>query len=557
VRRGAILSKPRKKTTQAAADLTIPDPFGYGQRAVDYLRSLKHPKSRLPDKAFQLDPWQEDIVRRIYGPCDENGNRIVQNVVIMVGRGSRKTSLAASLALLHTDGPETVPGGEVIFAAADQKQARIGFTEVEGIILASEKPVWRKGSVKETYSEDTHIKFQTHINRIAFPNRSWMEALSNDAGTQHGRTPVFALIDEIHAWKKRDLWDVIETGLVKVPNSLSVVITTAGVGNKCVAFEVIDYARKVARGDIDDPTWLPLLFEVPADADWRDESLWPLANPGMKHGYPPIEKLRRKAKEGEHIPAKRESFRQLHLNQWLDYSEKPFVEMAVFDEGAGHVDLDDKEADQEQCWIGVDLSSNSDLTAVVAAWGNPEDGYDVHPWFFCPEENLRRRADRDGVPYPRWAEEGLIIPTPGNVVDFRAVADHIRDLNARFNVQENAFDPHLARVMMAELQDDGLPIVEFRQGWVTMAPAVKELERAIVGRRFRHGGHPILRWHFANIAVEQDKAGNHSFHKGKSKDRIDGAVATAMAVGRAMHGESNRSSYDDADDDVHAWAYAG
>ena len=541
---------------RSAANLDIPDPFGYGQRAVDYLRSLKHPKSRKPGKEFQLDPWQEDIVRRVYGPCDEHGNRIVRNVVIMVGRGNRKTSLAAAFAMLHTDGPEAVPGGEIIFAAADQKQAKIGHAEVEGIILASGLPVWRKGSVKERYAEDTHIKFQSHINRIAFPNRSWMEALSNDAGTQHGRTPVLSISDEIHAWRKRDLWDVIRTGLAKIDNSLSVVITTAGRGQDNIAFEVIDYARKVARGDIDDPAWLPVLYEVPADADWKDESLWPLANPGLAYGYPSLAGLRQLAREAEHKPADRDAFRNLHLNQWLDYSETPFVEMAIYDEGAGEVDLFDKEADQEPCWLGVDLSSNSDLTAVAAAWGNPEDGYEVHPWFFCPADNLRRRAERDGVPYPTWAEDELITPTPGNVVDFRAVDDHVRELCARFNVQEIAFDPHLGRVMMANLLDDGLPVVEFRQGWVTMAPAVKELERAIIGRKFSHGGHPILRWHFSNIALDTDKAGNISFHKGKSKDRIDGAVATAMAVGRAMQGETNRSSYDDAPDDIESWAYA-
>lgn len=522
----------------------IPDPLGYGQRAVDYLRSLCHPKSRMPDQAFQLDDWQEDIVRRIYGPVDARGNRIVRNVVILLPRGNRKTSLGAALALLHTDGPEAVPAGEVIFAAADQKQAKIGFNEVDGILFASGKPVWRKGAVEERYSEATHIKLQGYRNRISFPNRSWMEALSNDAGTQHGRTPVFALMDEIHAWKKRDLWDVIRTGLVKVPNSLSIVITTAGRGQNNIAFEVIDYARKVARGEVDDPAWLPILYELPVEEDWKDEANWHKVNPGLAHGYPDLHGLRQLAREAEHKPADRDAFRQLHLNQWLDYSETPFVEMAIYDEGAGIVDLEDKEAEQEPCWLAVDLSSNRDLTAIVACWGSEEDGYDVHPWFFCPEENLRLKAERDGVAYPAWAEEDFIIPTPGNVVDFRYVEDHIRELCARFNVQEIAFDPHLGRVMMASLLDDGLPVVEMRQGWVTMAPAVKELERAIIGRRFRHGGHPVLRWNFENIATETDKAGNVSFHKGKSKDRIDGAVAAAMAVSRCAAGESNRSSYD-------------
>ena len=534
----------------------IPDPFGYGQRAVDFLRSLKHPKSRLPDRAFRLDPWQEEIVRKIYGPCDEHGNRIVRNVYIMLPRGNRKTSLGAALALLHTMGPEAVPGGEVLFAAADQKQAKIGFNEAEGIIGAGDESLWRKGQASRRFDAAEMIKLQGYKNRIAFPNGSFLEALSNDAGTQHGRTPVFALCDEIHAWRKRDLWDVIRTGLVKVPNSLLIVITTAGRGSENIAFEVIDYARRVAKGEIDDPATLPILYEAPRDCDWRDEAVWRAVNPGMAHGYPDLAGLRQLAREAALRPSDREAFRQLHLNIWLDHSADPFVDMQIYDEGRGEVDLDDFEAEQMPCWIGVDLSSNSDLTAVVACWGDAERGYTVWPWFFCPEDNLRRRADRDGVPYPRWAEEGFITPTPGNVIDFREVEGQIRELCARFNVREIAFDPHLARNTLNNLLEDGLPAVEMRQGWVTMAPAVKELERAIVGRRFRHGGHPILRWHFDNIAVETDKAGNRQFHKGKSRDRIDGAVAAAMAVARCAAGDTGRSSYDDFDGDIEDWACA-
>lgn len=191
----------------------------------------------------------------------------------------------------------------------------------------------------------------------------------------------------------------------------------------------------------------------------------------------------------------------------------------------------------------MDLSSNSDLTVIAAAWRDGNEGYIVHPWFFCPEDNLRGRAERDGVPYPAWAANGFITPTAGNVVDFRAVEDVIRDLCDQYDVREIAFDPHLGRNMMSNLVEDGFPAIEMRQGWVTMAPAIKELERAIIGRKFQHGGNPVLRWNFDNIATETDKAGNKSFHKGKSRDRIDGAMATAMAVGRASTGEDQRSIY--------------
>ncbi|MGE3643239.1 MAG: terminase large subunit [Beijerinckiaceae bacterium] len=506
----------------------IPDPFGYGERAVNFLRLLKHPKSRRPKHAFELPDWQERIVRKIYGPCHADGRRIVRTVVCLLPRGNRKTSLGAALALLHQIGPERINGGQVILAAADQKQARIAFEEAAGI-------------TRQDSRIESRLQYLDYRNRIVHPKSGGvMEAISCDAGTQHGRTPTFVLADELHAWKKRDLWDVLRTGLVKVPGSLLVVITTAGRGQDNVAHDIVDYARKVAKGEIDDPATLPILFETPADADWRDETIWHAVNPGLANGFPDIEGLRQLAREAESRPADREAFRQLHLNVWLDHSSDPFVEMSIYDHG--NAPIDESELDGLPCYLGVDLSSNGDLTCVSACWRAP-DRYIVRPYFFCPADNLRLRQDRDGVPYPLWSEQGFITATPGNVVDFRAVEERIRDLCAEYDVREIAFDPHLARNMLNNLLDDGYPAVEMRQGWITMAPAIKELERAIIGNEFQHGGHPVLRWNFSNIAVETDKAGNKSFHKGKSKDRIDGAVATAMAVGRASLGGDGMSIY--------------
>lgn len=512
----------------------IADPFGYGERAVRFLRLLKHPKNPARGHAFQLFPWQERIVRKIYGPRHEDGRRVVETVLLLLPRGNRKTSLAAALALLHTIGPERLPGGEVLFAAADKKQAGIGFAEALGIVRADPRVV-KAVKVSDAVNSTKRLTLKT--------DGTFLETLSADAETQHGRTPTFALIDELHAHRKRSLWDVIRSGLPKTRGSLMVIATTAGRGQDNVAYEIVDYARKVARGEIDNPAFLPILFEATSDEDWTDETLWARVNPGLQHGFPSIEGLRQLALEAKDRPGDREAFKQLHLNLWLEYSAAPFVEMEVYDEGAAPIDLDQLAG--KPCWLGVDLSSNSDLTAIVAAWRDGDGGYIVRPWLFCPTENLRRRADRDGVPYVQWAEEGFITPTPGNVVDFQTVESKIRDLCSEYDVREIAFDPHLGRVMMANLQADGLPAVEMRQGWVTMSPAVKELERAIIGRKFQHGGHPVLRWNFSNIAVEIDKADNRTFHKGKSRDRIDGAQACAMAVGRAFYGEDSASVYTD------------
>ncbi len=513
-------------------DSPIPDPMGYGERAVRFLRLLKHPKSRLPDRAFDLSPWQERLVRRIYGPVDEKGMRLVRTAFVLLPRGNRKTSLGAALALLHTFGPERTPNGQAVSAAADRKQARISFEEALSII---ECVPALTGASKATDSR----------NRLFHPKSgSIFEAISCDAGTQHGRTPSFVLADELHAWKKRDLWDVLRTGLVKVPGGLQVVITTAGRGQQNVAFELYDYARRVASGDVQDPGFLPVLFEAPRDADWRDEALWHQVNPGLAHGYPDIGGLRQLAREAAMRPADREAFRQLNLNIWLDHSADPFVDMDVYDAGATEFD----EADLEglPCWIAIDASSTTDLTAVVACFRDGEVNF-VKPWFFVPEDALRARADRDGVPYPRWRDEGFIIATPGNVVDYRAVEAHVRELTSLYDVQEITADPAYSRQITGPLTDDGFNVTEFRQGWRSMGPAIAELERAIIGRTFVHGGHPVLRWCFDNVAIQDDGKGNRSFHKGKSRDRIDGAVAAAMAVARAAAGDGG-SVYDNTDE---------
>ncbi|MBS0535375.1 MAG: terminase large subunit [Proteobacteria bacterium] len=513
----------------------IPDPFGYGERAVEFLRRLKHPKNPARGHPFQLDPWQERIVRRIYGPRHDDGRRIVETVMLLLPRGNRKTSLAAALALLHTIGPERLPGGEVVFAAADKKQAGIGFREALSIARA-DKRVNAAVKVSDAVNSTKRITLKS--------DGTFLETLSSDAETQHGRTPTFAFVDELHAHKKSDLWGAIRSGLPKTKGSLLIIATTAGKGQENLAYELVAYARKVARGKIVNPAFLPILFEPDANADWQDEALWYAVNPGLAHGYPSIEGLQRLALEAKDRPGDREDFKQYHLNMWRDQSTNPFVEMTVYDEGSAPVDLGDLK--DRPCWLGVDLSSSGDLTVVVSAWKD-DDGFIVWPWFFCPAENLSERESQSGAPYVRWAKEGLIKPTPGNVVDFRAVEATIRDLCAEYDVQEIAFDPALARNVLNNLLDDGFPAVEMRQGALTMMPAITELERAIVGRKLQHGGHPILRWNFENVEVQTNTYGHKvRLAKGLRHLCIDGAVATAMAVCRAASGSSETSFLNNA-----------
>ncbi|HCP81787.1 MAG TPA: terminase [Octadecabacter sp.] len=506
----------------------IPDPLGRGEMAVNWLKMLKHPKNPAPGHPFQLDPWMEKTIRRIYGPRNADGTRVVRRVILLLPRGNRKTSLCGAITLLHLIGPERQPGGLIVSSAAAREQAMELFNEV-ALIVDHDRRL------------NKHLSIREYVSRISFERmRSRYIAVASDGKVQHGKTPNVVIADEIHAWEGRAglrQWEALDSALVKVPGTLMVVASTSGRGQENLAWKQVEYAIKVQKGEINDPATLPVIFMAEPEDDWKDEDLWFEVNPGLQHGYPDIAGFRDKARKAEHSPFERDSFQQFNLNRWLDQSTSPFVEMLVYDQGAYKVDLEELEMVQAPCWIGVDLSKNEDLTVVVACWEDGQDGYQVHPWFFCPEENLRARGDRHGVDYVSWAEDGYIIPTPGNTVDLRAVEAHIREICATYNVREIAFDPTYGRSMMADLDEDGLPAVEFRQGWVSMAPAVKELERAILAHRFSHGGHPVLRWNFENVQLHIDQAGNRSFHKGKSGNKIDGAVATAMAVARCAAGD--------------------
>lgn len=511
-------------------DSVIPDPRGEAAKALGFLGILRHPKSRAADHALTFDPWQRRIIEKIYGPCHVDGRRICRVVFLQVGRGNRKTSLGAALELLHVFGPQRIPFGQALIAAADRKQARIAFNEATAII-ASTPRLKAAARVQDFKSRVEHPK-----SGAAF------EAISADAATQFGRTPSFALVDELWAHKKAALWHAIRTGLAKVSGSLLVIATTAGAGTETPDYPIYQYAKKVAAGEIDDVSFLPIIFEAPTGCDWQDETIWHAVNPGLRHGYPDLDSLRPLAREARERPADRAAFLQFHLGIRQEHSTAPFVDMPVYDEGSAPIDVETLRG--RKCFLAGDMSSTTDLTAVVAAFPDEDGGVTVLPWFFVPKENLRGRAVRDGVPYVRWAEQGLICATPGNAIDYQMVENKIREARTLYDVQEIAFDKAYAQPVMGPLLQDGYPIVTLQQGWVTQSPALNLLERAIVNRRFRHGGHPVLRWCFENVAIHTDSAGNRTMHKGKSKDRIDGASATWMAVLRALGGTEKQSIYD-------------
>lgn len=500
-------------------DSPIDDPLGYGERAVQFFAALNHPLSNNDGRKFGLPRFWERIIRRIYGPRHPDGRRIVRSVFIMIPRGARKTTtIGGGLGLLHAIGHERVPSGQVLLGAGSEDQAELAFGEAVAMVRAT------PGLASRVKIRGAYLEHPTA--------HSVLQVLSAEGDTAHGTTPAAVFLDELHVFKNRKLWRALKTGMLKSSNSLLCITTTAGRGQTGLAWEEYQFARRVALGEIDMPHYLPIIFEPPsADADWRDEALWHAVNPGLAEGFPVLQEMRAAALEAAEKPSEADDFKQYNLNYWLDSSASPFVSMDVYDEGKAEFDLEAMES--FPCWLGVDLSSSVDLTAVVACW---RDGgtYHVHPFFFCPQDNLQQREDLSQAPYRKWAEDRLITATPGNVVDFKAVTNLIIELCERFNVKEIAFDPYLARQVQPKILDAGLPAVDFRQVPSLMMPAIAELERAIISRNMIHGGHPVLRFNFANAEVESNRQGQKvRLTKSRKWLSIDGAVATAMAVSRA------------------------
>lgn len=517
----------------------ISDPLGYGQDAVDFIRALKHPASAEAKGRFQLYDFQERMTRRIYGPRNPDGSRIIRTVFLMLPRGNRKTSIAAAWALLHTIGPEARPAGQAIFAASDREQAGIGFKEAANIVRED------KRLVGATRIYDAHNSAKKIIARH---NKAELLAVSSDGSAQHGKTPSFVLVDEIHAWKGRELWEALKSGMAKVPDTLMIIATTAGRGQENIGFELYDYARKVANGEIDDPSFLPIIFEAEAGDDWRNRDVWHKVNPGLAHGFPDLGGLRTMAREAEHRPAERFAFQQYHLNVWQAASRDPLFDMAVYD--AGHdpnFDLADLEG--LPCYLGVDLSRSGDLTAIVAAFRHDDGRISLHPWFFLPSEGLEDKAKVEQVPYVRWSEDGQLDVIEGPVIEPDVIASKIIDLCGTFDVQEVVFDPSLAGPLMAKLIDHGINVLQVPQTAKHMHGPICDLERMVNGRRIRHGAHPILRNHFDSVVVKRATSASEltTMHKGtRHSNHIDGAIAAALAVSRAAAGEQRGSYLDTA-----------
>ena len=500
--------------------------------AVMFIESLCHTKGIWAGKKFELIDWQEQIIRDLFGTLKPNGYRQFNTAYVEIPKKQGKSELAAAVALLLCcgDGEERA---EVYGCAADRQQATIVFDVAADMVRMC--PALNK-----------RVKILASQKRIIYtPTNSFYQVLSAEAYSKHGFNIHGVVFDELHTQPNRKLFDVMTKGSGDARmQPLYFLITTAGTDTNSICYETHQKAKDILKGRKIDHTFYPVIYGADESDDWTDPRVWRKANPSLDItvGMDKVEAACNSAKQN---PGEENSFRQLRLNQWVKQAVR-WMPMDKWDACAFAVNEDELEG--RVCYGGLDLSSTTDITAFVLVFPpqDEDDKYIILPYFWVPEDTLDLRVRRDHVPYDLWERKGYLQTTEGNVVHYGYIEKFIEKLGERFNIREIAFDRWGAVQMVQNLEGMGFTVVPFGQGFKDMSPPIKELMKLVLEKRIAHGGHPVLRWNMDNIFIRTDPAGNIKADKEKSTEKIDGAVATIMALDRAIRcgNDAGESVYD-------------
>ena len=502
-------------------------------RAVKFIENLCHTKGKWAGKRFWLLPWQEQLIRDIFGIVKPDGYRQLRTAFVEICKKVGKSELAAAVALylLYADNE---PSAEVYGAAADRQQASIVFDVARQMVEMS--PALLKRS-----------KLMTATKRIVnYGNSGYYQVLSAEVGGKHGFSVSGLVFDEIHTQPNRQLYDVLTKGSSDArQNPLHFIITTAGTDRHSIAYELHTKAVDILEGRRVDPTFYPVVYGLKDDEDWEDEANWYKVNPSL--GYTvDIERLRDAYREAKQNPADEVTFKWLRLNMWVS-STVAWIPDAIFMKGNEEIDLAALEG--RDCYGGLDLSSTGDITALVLVFPprDEDEKYILLPFFWVPEETIPQRVKAASVPYDIWERQGYLLSTEGNVIHYDFIEKFINDLAEKYHIVEIAVDRWNATQMIQNLEGDGFTMIPFGQGFASMSGPTMDFYRLLMEGKIIHGGHPVLRWMAGNVVVDTDPAGNIKVTKAKSKEKIDGIVAAIMALDRCIRNqtEPQGSVYDE------------
>ncbi len=479
---------------------------------------VKGEKSRQP---FILEPWQESILRTIFGWYSvETGLRRYTHVFLYIPRKNGKTTLGAGipLFLLNTIKED---GLEIFSAAKDRKQASIMFKIAEEMVL------------KNAALMDRHIINQNLISRKdpdhGGRTNSFYTAICAEAGGQHGLDVYAAVVDELHNQPNRELVDVIETGTAARKESLLLYVTTAAVYGESICNEKLKYAKDCQEDPLFDKHFLPIIYETTKDDDWESEEVWIKANPNWGVSVVP-DYIRAEYKRAKSTPSRENTFKRLHLNMQTEMAER-WLQMGDWNSCPKDTLLTDS-----HCFGGLDLASSDDFCSFELFFPARNE---VLSFFWIPEDNERNQRE----PYASWIREGLVMTTPGNVTDHSFIEKTIVNLSKQYNIVNIGVDTFSALQLALTLESQhGITITEFRQGFLAYNEPCLHLEALVKSRTLRHGHNRVLRWMAGNVAIRRDPDDHIRPSKKHSNDKIDGIVSLLMAIGVYLFEEGGGES---------------
>lgn len=496
-----------------------PEPAQKVESFVRLLTLTKCTPSGRPEPFSPLE-WFLKVIRNVYGWRRSDGSRLIRRSYCSMARKNGKTQSIAALGLAELFGLDGEMHPEVYIAAKSVEQASYCYTAARDMILSD-----------ADLSESCKVKDSTKT--ILYPgNGGVLKVLSAEGKSKHGSNPSCVIFDELHAWggTEQELYDALTSGSVARRQPLFLMITTAGSNLESICGREYVYARSIIDGHVKDETYFPLIYELPRDADWTDESLWHMANPGLGVTVQ-MDALRAEVKTALARPAEQNKVRRLHLNQWTETHEV-WIPPVEWDTCRGEI----PPLDGVPCYGGLDLSLTRDLSALACVWPLDDGRLYSKVYYWIPAEGIAERSRQEGVRYDEWIREGWIEPTPGPTVDMTFVARRIIEIAERHGIQILAYDRFGAAGLRQILSAHGITIMSFGQGFLSMSAPSKELENRVYSQRIVHDGNPVTRYCFSCCSKDEDAAENIKpvkTHGSASHQRIDGVVALVMAVGAA------------------------
>jgi phage terminase large subunit-like protein len=516
--------------------------------AIDFFLYLNHSKGEWAGTPVVLELWECFIVGSLFGWKRADGTRRFREALVEIAKKNGKSLLGAGVGLMLAffDGEL---GAEVYAAATKRDQAKIPWGEARRMVLKSPR-------LKSVITVLTS-------NLSMASTASKFEPLGADADTMDGPNIHGAIVDELHAHKTRAMVDVLEGGVASRRQPLFFYITTAGSDRTSICWEKHTYAARVLEGVLQDDAHFAFIATLDAcDAchgqgkmapssecgdcdDWRDPSVWVKANPNLGVSVK-LDFIAAKVEKAKNVPGQVNSVLRLHMNVWTETTSR-WLSMEAWDACAGVRDLTDFDAVRAaikgiaatrqgtQCFAGLDLSSRSDITALLL-WFPPDEAglVDVLSFFWLPSAAVELGTKR-GVPYDVWVREGFMNETEGDIIDYDEISEFIRlELAPNVEIVEVGYDPWGATQLALQLQKEGATVTPVAQSYQHMNEPAKEIESRVTSRRLRHGGHPVLRWMMSNVVIERDSQDRMRLSKLKSPEKIDGASAMVTAASRAI-----------------------